>query len=383
MDSLSPRPRNTALDALADLAPMIAAHRQAMDRDRRLPAPLYEALADAGLFRLWLPLTLGGPELSPVDFMDVVERASALDGTVGWLIGNGAGMSRIAGYLPEPVAREWFADPRSFVVSATGAVGSAVPVPGGYKVTGRWPFGSGAHHADRFMGLCSIQDGDPQLRICCHVARADVTVIDNWHVSGLRGSGSCDFEVREAFVPAEHVHEFFAPAPRQPGSLYRLPNICAFPWSIAGVPLGIARAAIDCLAGIAMKKTRAGSSSPLAEREMAQSKIGEAEALYGAARAFLCQAMGELMVAMDGPPEGFLLARGGLRLALAHAADSSVAIVDSMARLAGSAAIFETFALERCVRDVHAAVKHVAMAPANYILYGRLRLGLDPGTNRF
>src|SRR4029079_8279291 len=147
MDWRSPRPRNTALDALADLAPMIAAHRQAMDRDRRLPAPLYEALADAGLFRLWLPLTLGGPELSPVDFMDVVERASALDGTVGWLIGNGAGMSRIAGYLPEPVAREWFADPRSFVVSATGAVGSAVPVPGGYKVTGRSPVGSRRPHA--------------------------------------------------------------------------------------------------------------------------------------------------------------------------------------------------------------------------------------------
>jgi alkylation response protein AidB-like acyl-CoA dehydrogenase len=199
----------------------------------------------------------------------------------------------------------------------------------------------------------------------------------------LRGSGSCDFEVREAFVPTEHVHEFFAPPPRQPGALYRLPNICAFPWSIAGVPLGIARAAIDCFAGIAMKKTRAGSSSPLAERETVQSKIGEAEALYGAARAFLCEAMGELMAALDGPSDRFLRARAGLRLALAHAADNCVAIVDSMARLAGTAAIFESVALERCVRDVHAAVKHVAMAPANYILNGRLRLGLDAGTNRF
>ena len=118
------------LEAIERLAPLIAEHRAAFDSERRLPDVVFNALADAGLFRLWLPEALGGPELSPTDFMTVVEAASALDGSVGWLVGNGGGMSRIGGYLPEPVARKFFSDPRAFVTSATGAVGTAQKVGG-------------------------------------------------------------------------------------------------------------------------------------------------------------------------------------------------------------------------------------------------------------
>ena len=96
------------LDAIERLAPVIAEHRAAFDSERQLPDAVFNALADAGLFRLWLPEALGGPELSPDDFMTVVEAASALDGSVGWLVGNGGGMSRIGGYLPEPIARRIF-----------------------------------------------------------------------------------------------------------------------------------------------------------------------------------------------------------------------------------------------------------------------------------
>ena len=88
------------LEAIRGLAPLIARHRDAFDVERRLPDTVFEALADAGLFRLWLPEALGGPELSPLEFMAVVEAAATLDGSVGWLVGNGGGMSRIGGYLP-------------------------------------------------------------------------------------------------------------------------------------------------------------------------------------------------------------------------------------------------------------------------------------------
>src|SRR5437868_7617439 len=130
------------LAAIHRLAPLIAQHRASFDEERRLLDVLFNALADAGLFRLWLPEAIGGPELSPVDFMTVVEAASALDGSVGWLVGNGAGMSRVGGYLSIKVAREFFSNPRAFITSATGAVGAAQRVEGGYRVTGRWPFGS-------------------------------------------------------------------------------------------------------------------------------------------------------------------------------------------------------------------------------------------------
>src|SRR5690606_4080142 len=117
--------------------------------------------AGAGMFRLWLPAALGGAELAAEDFMAVVEAACALDGSIGWLVGNGGGMSRAGGYLPEATARRWFADERAFVASATGAVGTARAVAGGYAVTGRWPFASGIHHASRVMGLCTTRPEAP------------------------------------------------------------------------------------------------------------------------------------------------------------------------------------------------------------------------------
>src|SRR6185436_17557797 len=214
---------------------------------------------------------------------------------VGWLVGNGGGMSRIGGYLPELIARQWFADPRAFVVSATGAVGTAHKVPGGYRVTGRWPFGSGAHHAILFMGLASPKgpDGRDEPTICCYVDRRDVVIHDTWKVSGLRATGSCDFEVRDIFVPEQHAHVLIGHPATQAGLLYRLPALSVFAWTVSVVPLGIAGGAMDTFVEVASQKTRQGTSTPLRDRETVQSAIGRVKALHGAARAFLIQAMNE------------------------------------------------------------------------------------------
>ena len=180
------------LDRVAALAPVVAEFRAALDTERRLPAPLFNVLADAGLFRLWLPRALGGPELSPPEFMAVVEAAAALDASVGWIVGNGGGMSRAGGYLPEAAARAIFADPRAFIVSSTGAVGEAVPVVGGYRVSGRWPFGSGIHGATHAAVLCRVADGGTadtaQAQLLCYLPMQLVEIIEKrkgrvppWH----------------------------------------------------------------------------------------------------------------------------------------------------------------------------------------------------------
>ncbi|MCS3731495.1 acyl-CoA dehydrogenase family protein [Bradyrhizobium betae] len=373
-----------ALEAVRALAPMIAAQRNGFDGGRRLPNEVFEALADAGLFRLWLPEALGGPELSPVEFMRVVEAASALDGSVGWLVGNGGGMSRIGGYLGEAVARDWFADRRIFVASSTGAVGTATPVDGGYCVSGRWPFGSGAHHAMRFMVLASPKPEDPDSPlICCYLSQSDVTILDNWHVSGLRGTGSCDFEARDIFVPAAHAHPFLGLQPTQPGLLYRMPPSSVFAWSICGVPLGIASGAIASFAELACQKSRLGTRALLRDREIVQATVGRTRAMLRAARAFLMDTMSELIAATDTGGERLVDARANVRIANAHAAEAAMTVTDMLAASAGAAAIFETCALERAARDVRAAAKHIAMSPNNYIIAGRLALGLNPGTARF
>jgi len=368
------------------MAPLVAEHRQAIDRERRLPGPVFAACADAGLFRLWLPTALGGAELPPLEFMRIVEAAAAIDGSVGWLVGNGGGMSRVAGYLPEPVARAWFKDPHAFVASATGALGTAVPVKGGFRVSGRWPFGSGAHHATHFMGLCTVDDADggmPSEPLCCYFAREHVAILDTWHVSGLRGTGSCDFEVRDLVVASEHTHAFLDHRPTQPGLLYRMPAMSVFAWTVAVVPLGIARGAIEAFAELAATKVRVGTRLPLRDREIVQSEFGRADTQLRAGRTLLCDAMTELMIATDAGGERLVRARATFRAACTWAAESAVEIVDRLAAAAGAVAIFETCPLERCVRDVHATAKHVAMSPANYLTSGRIGLGLPPGAARF
>jgi alkylation response protein AidB-like acyl-CoA dehydrogenase len=373
------------LEAIERLAPLIAEHRTAFDNERRLPDAMFNALADAGLFRLWLPEALGGPELSPADFMTVVEAASALDGSVGWLVGNGGGISRIGGYLPKPVAREFFSDPRGFITSATGAVGAAQKAEGGYRVTGRWPFGSGAQHASHFMGLASPKgaDGKDEPPLGCYFERRDVVVHDTWRVSGLRGTGSCDFEVRDLFVPEQHTHIFMGLRPTQDGIVYRLPVVSAFAWTVSVVPLGIARGAMNAFAELASRKARQGASALLRDRDIVQSNFGRADALHRAARAFLIDAMSELMAASaEGGPR-LINARAVFRAACTHAAESAVRIADMLAAETGAVAIFETSPIERFVRDIHAAVKHIAMSPNNYVVSGRVGLGLDPGTPRF
>jgi len=375
------------LAKVAALAPVISEHRTALETQRHLPAALFNTLADAGLFRLWLPRALGGPELTPADFMAVVEAMAALDASVGWVVGNGAGMSRAGGYLPEAAARAIFANPRAFIVASTGAVGDAVPVAGGYQVSGRWPFGSGIHNATHAAVMCRIADGRPddapQSQVICYLPMQHVEVIDNWHVSGLRGTGSCDFVVPGLRVPTDCSHAFPFITPTQPGIVYRLPGPSAFPWTVATVPLGIAQGAMNAFAALAARKGRSGSATVLNQRETVQQEMGRLFSAHGAARAWLVHGVTALMYAVDRGGDELLRARMDFRLACVHASETACRIVESVAAMAGTAALMETGTLERYLRDVHAASRHRAMSPETYAVGGRMALGMDVGAERF
>ena len=369
--------------AIGDMTALVTEHRASFDRERNIPRAVFEAMADAGLFRLWLPKAYGGFELSPVDFMAVVEAASALDGTIGWLVGNGGGIARCAGYLPEAAARDVFSDRRGFLVSSTGSVGVAVPARGGYRIAGRWPFGSGIHHATQLAVLCAPKD-EPTQQMLCYAPASKARVIDTWHVSGLRGTGSCDFALEDVFVPATHTHAFVEQPNTQPALLYRLPNISAYTWTVATVPLGIAQGAIAFFVSAATSKTRGGNPAPLAQKELVQDLLGRVEAERRSARAFLVEAMDDVLSALvQADTAALLTARAIYRTATAHAAETAVSIVDRLHAAFGAMSIHEHCPLERAHRDVHAAVKHIAMSTGSYALAGRVRLGLDPGTPRF
>jgi alkylation response protein AidB-like acyl-CoA dehydrogenase len=231
-----------------------------------------------------------------------------------------------------------------------------------------------------FMVLAAEAPDAP--RLCCYVERKDVTLLDNWHVSGLRGTGSYDFELRDVFVPSAHVHPFLDLTPSDPGMVYRMPPISAFAWSISAVPLGIARGAISAFVELAGRRN-IGGAAVLRDREAVQAVAGRSEAMLRAARAFLVDAMAEVMAATDIGGERLVRARAMLRMAATYAAESAISIVDMLATSAGAVSIFETCMLERAGRDVRAASRHIAVGPNNYVVGGRLALGLDPGTARF
>ena len=153
-----------------------------------------------------------------------------------------------------------------------------------------------------------------------------------------------------------------------------------FAWTVSVVPLGIAAGAIDAFVRLASAKSRLGTTGLLRDREAVQATVGRAKAVHHAARAFLVEAMTVLETATGLGGDQLVQARAGLRVAGAHAAESALRIVDMLAADAGATAIFQRCPLERAVRDVQAAVKHVAMSPSSYTLAGRLHLGLDPGT---
>ncbi len=358
-------------ERVSALSAVVARDRASFDVDRHLPDELFSELASLGLFRLFLPKALGGMELSALGFMEVVEAAAALDGTVGWLVGNGGGMSRVGAFLPAETAEEMFADPEAFIVSATGAMGRAARVDGGYRVTGRWPFGSGARHGTWFTPVCSVErDGQVTDEVIFVSApRADVVIHDNWHVSGLRATGSVDFELQDVMIEDRFVHAF-QPAPTQPGTLYELPTGSIFTWTVATVPLGIANGAIDAFACIASSTKRRGDSVPLAEREIVQSQLGRVVAGVSAHRAYLRHTMSELLgaVELDGDLER---ARVEFRLACTSASQASLAAIGVLTEMAGAVSISQACPLERFERDARAAAKHIAMTPSAYIDGGK------------
>jgi indole-3-acetate monooxygenase len=236
------------------------------------------------------------------------------------------------------------------------------------------------------MGVCRLvdghaTDGSPTL-LCCHFDISDVEIIDNWYVSGLRGTGSCDFAVHDVFVPTSHTYAFPDAVPTQPGPVYRLPGFSVFSWTVSVVPLGIARVALESFAVLAACKGRSGNPQTLRDQETVQAEFGRAETRLAAARALLREAMTELLAAIGEGRTDQLRTRAKLRMSYAYAAETASRIVERLAVAAGTAALMKTGALERSLRDVHAASRHAAMAPQGYITGGRIALGLDTGPGR-
>jgi alkylation response protein AidB-like acyl-CoA dehydrogenase len=369
------------------LAPAIRAARDAAEAQRRTPPALAAELTRAGLYQMYLPRSMGGPEAPPLVVYRAVEELSRADGSVGWCAMIAAAMSLNAGRLPAAVGRELAGTPADYRTAGSARVGgTAHPVPGGYRVKGRWNFASGFDHARWLYCTTVMMGGDttvltpagkPVLR-AVWVPREQVTMVDTWSVMGMRGTGSQDFTVEDVFVPAERsVLSADPPAENGPVFNQRAWYVTLWTPSVANA-LGIARGAIDTLAEMASTEASTLNTALLRDRPAVQARIGEAEAIVRAARAYVFDAVGELWntVSSGGDPTDQQVAQA--RLALVHGMHEAVRAVDKVFHAAGTNAIYTRHPLERAFRDVHVAVTHGAALPGYFESAGKVLMGLRP-----
>jgi alkylation response protein AidB-like acyl-CoA dehydrogenase len=301
--------------------------------------------------------------------LEVVEAVSRMDGSAGWVTMIGSGAGSVTGYLDADVTRAIFADPLACMGGNLGAPGGrAVAVPGGYRVSGRWPFVSGCEHAtwmscnsvlydgDDSGTPCRNTDGTPRTRIMVfphHEAR----IIDTWSATGLRATGSHDVSVSDIFVPEERSL-WWTDGPQQPGPLYALRFLLI---AHAAHALGIARAAIDALMDLAERKVPTRTTSLLRDRALVQANLAQAEGLVQGARAFMWQITAEVWDLLLARRPVTARQRALLRLAMTVAVQNSAQAVDLMWAAAGSSPVYTSSPLERCFRDIHVATQHAAV----------------------
>ena len=386
-----PRNAETLLAAAHRLAPQVAACADRIERERRLPPELVEALCAAGLFRLLLPAAVGGGEVAPRVFATVVETLAGADASTAWCISQANGCATTAAYLDPGSAREVFGERRAVLAWGPPNEARATPVAGGYRLSGRWSFASGCRHATWLGPACwvaepdgtprQLPDGRKELRNFL-VPAVQATFEDIWHVSGLRGTGSDAFTLDDVFVPHDRAPLEQAHAERrQTGPLYRFPLWSLYASGFASVALGVARAMIDAFLALATEKTPRLQRNALREQPTVQVLVAHAEADYRAARAFLHTTLDEawaMAQSRDLTPKQLVL----LRLAGTDTTHRAVRVADSIYHAAGATAIFEGGAFERRFRDIHAVMQQIQARQAHYESAGRALLGLDPDASR-
>jgi len=376
--------RHQLLETIEQLRGLIEEHADSAEQTTRLAQPVVDAFIKHDLFRIAVPASLGGLEVDYLTELLVFEAVAQIDGATGWCVFLGGANPTFAQYLPDAGAEEIFQDdPEGVTGGSVFPLQKAVKVDGGYIATGRWPFASGSNHCSWLLGNCMVSKGDQPDMKTLWIKHSDVTILDTWQVTGLRGTGSNDFEVNEAFVPDQRAADWNIGASRvsaragtivgkhYTGPLFRVPFFCHATVGISAVSLGIARHALDAFSELALAKKRMGSSRTMSERGLMQGTLAEAEATVLSSRAFVVQTTNDIWDHAVADTQPSLELETQHRLASVDAAQRCAHAVTTLQKVAGGAAIYASQPLERCFRDIHTATQHVGVSNANYEVLGR------------
>jgi alkylation response protein AidB-like acyl-CoA dehydrogenase len=374
-----------------ELGPILSQYIEEEESSRRLSRPVLDVLRKAGFFRLLLPKSLGGIEADPVTTAKVVEEVARYNTAAGWSLMVANTTTWWVGRLPENGIEEIYRKdgPNTFLAGAFHPPMKAIPIEGGYLISGRGPLFSNVHEGNWIFvtafvmedGQMKMNNGQPEI-VCAFLKPEECEIVDTWYTLGMRATDSNDFAANEVFVPAYRTFPLvpeFRPGKHFKGLLYQFPaiGICVA-CLIAPVALAVARNAIEELKILAGKKTPLGSTVTIKERGVVQRKLGEAEALVQSSRAYLYQQIAESWNRTLAGEKISFEEKAGLQLAAAHTNQSCFKAVDLMYSAAGSTAIYTRNKLEHYFADAQVIRQHGFVNESRYETVAQVYLGLQP-----
>jgi len=357
------------------------------EANRTLTAPLVNALWDSGLMQFMNPAQAGGHEPGFAELIETWIEMARQDGSLGWIgIANIPSACFAAAYLPEEGFAQVFTanDNRVTMGGQFFPNGVGEAVEGGYTVSGAWQFGSGTGHSEYVCaGFLPMQDGQMvmadatmPLMMVAIVPREQVTFTDGWHVQGLKGTGSYDYQLQDVFVPASHTYPLMTRTPLRGGPIYRFGVMPLTGCGHAAWALGVSRSAIDDVRALAVSKTRMGETTSVAHRLTFQRNLAHHEAMWRAAHRLVVDTFTGFEPQVAAGDAITPAMRCDMRIAATYATEASREIVQWAHLAAGTTAIREGSRLERAFRDMYTGTQHAFISENIYTEAGKLMLGL-------
>jgi 3-hydroxy-9,10-secoandrosta-1,3,5(10)-triene-9,17-dione monooxygenase len=386
---VSDRAYAAMLDRARALIPRLRERASRTEELRRLPPETERDLHDTGLFRIVQPKRVGGSEFDYVALVDCADVIGQADASVAWNFANLASHHWMLGMFDRRAQDlVWNKDANALIASSfIFPAGRARKVDGGYLLRGSWPFSSGVDSCEWNMLASVVSSEDEadgiEYRIFL-VNRSDYNILDTWNATGLRGTGSNDVEVKDAFV-AEPMTLAVSdldggPTPGSavnPNALYALPVFSLFPYVLSGVALGNAQACLDDYVDLARHRVSTYDRAKIGDLQSTQIKIAEASAKIDAARLIMRSTCIEAMAEARRGYVPDIAAKTKSRRDGAYSVNLCTEAVSLLFAASGARGLLTAGVLQRQFRDAHAINSHIAFNfDAAGTNYGRVALGL-------
>lgn len=351
---------HTLLNRVETLLPIIRDHAETAEQQGHLTDAVLNAIYDLRLFRVFISKHYNGEPTDLVTALKAFELIASADGATGWLVMIGAGGGLFSGFMPPETANEIFTPEHAVIAGSGMPSGSVSPQGEDFIANGRWAYASGAHHATWFTASCRVEGGENLLAIA--VPAEDVTVYDTWSVFGMKGTGSHDFSVENAFVPASHTFSLFDP-PVLNEPIYHCPLDTLASVTFASVGVGIAQHCLDAFNHFAATKPLFGSEHMLADDEGIKHRITQAEALIQQARRELYTLAERVWAQLEQGQQPDEDLKQAVQTSCVDGVQDCVTAANLLKARAGMMAVFEGSEFGRAWRDLHVLSQHIMLMP--------------------